>query len=575
MANMIPDIPVDGAPVAEQQVYTWLRDGLPDDYTVFHSVPMLYRTTDRGIRPGEMDFVVTHPRHGLLVLEVKGGAEVGCTADRGWYSVRHDTGARVSIKKDPFEQAQTNLFKLTKKIVDAGVVRRRGDLPFPFGHACWFPGADRIDGPLPPNATPEVILTRSDHTRTQAAIEQAFGAYRGADSVDRSSAEPVLQAIRERVLQPEFRVVRSLRTQIRDADEMFSRMTEQQADLFNGMLRSNRRALVKGYAGTGKTFLAAHRAAELGRAGKSTLLLCFNRHLADHLEQKMAEVPNTNVATFHQLADELDVHVPGQSFPSHPDQEFWEFGAADLLMDAVAYGGIQYDAILVDEAQDFREAWWSPVFEMLHEDSHFYVFLDPGQNIFQTSLDGLVELPTTVPLTKNCRSTEHISRFAAQVARRDEDVSPEHVGEGVEVRRHAFADRDEQIDLLAGIVRTLKQEEKLSSSDIVLLSARSYERCLLADEDYRLAGYDVAPFALDEPTESTLYYESIYGFKGMEAPVVVLFDVLDGHVTGSDATVYVGSTRARQVLHVVHQEGWTPGGTHVEDGSEAPGPADG
>lgn len=560
MAEMIPDIPVQGAPYAEQQVYTWLRDGLPDDYAVFHSVPMLYRTRNSGIRPGEMDFVITHPRHGLLVLEVKGGEEVGRTSGQGWYSVRHDTGARVSIKKDPFEQAKDNLFNLTRKIVDAGVVANRAQIPFPFGHACWFPGADRINGDLPTNAMPEVTLTRSDHSRTQTAIEQAFGAYRGARSVDRSTTEPVMQAVRERVLQPEFRVVRSLRTQIRDADETFSRMTEQQSELFNGMLKSNRRALVKGYAGTGKTFLAAHRAAELGRAGNSTLLLCYNRHLADHLEQKMADVPNTKVATFHQLVDELDRHVPDRSFPENPDDDFWRYGSADLLMDAVQYGGIQYDAVLVDEAQDFQEAWWAPVFEMLHEDAHFYVFLDPGQNIYETSLDGLVDLPTTVPLTKNCRSTAHISRFAAQVARRDEEVSPEHVGEGVEVRRRSFTGRDEQIGILEDIVRELKQDEKLSSSDIVLLSARSYDGCILAQEGHRLAGYDVERFSLEEPPESTLYYESIYGFKGMEAPVVVLFDVVDGHVTGSDANVYVGSTRARQLLYVVHEKGWTPGG---------------
>ena len=555
MATMLPDVPVDNAPYAEQQVYQLLRDALPDAYRVFHSVSLLSHSGN-GVRPGEMDFVIAHPLRGLLAVEVKGGREIRCDGRR-WTSVSH-TGSEHEIK-DPCKQAKGHLDTILDKVVDRGIVQSRGDLPFPFGHAVWFPGVDAVEGDFPTNCLPEVTITRHDHTRIQQTIEQALGSYRGSKTLSRDETAPVMEAVIRRVLQPTFRVVRSLRTQIRDAEERFSRMTQEQADRFNGLLKVNRRALVKGFAGTGKTFLAVHRAAELGRNGTSTLLVCFNRHLADHLASKMEDVPNTTVATFHQLADEWAHHAPGRSFPDDPDQDFWDTGAADLLTDAVEYGGIQFDAVLVDEAQDFREAWWIPIEAMLHEDSHFYVFLDPGQDIFQTDVKGLMELPTTLPLRKNCRSSAPISEYAARIAQRDEEVSPLHAGDGTEVKTHAFGDRDEQIDMLATIVRTLKQDDNLSSSDIVLLSPRSYHSCILADMDYRLAGYNVERFALEEPDEGTLYYESIHGFKGMESPVVVLFDVRKDHVASSDSNIYVGCTRARHVLHVVHEKEWTPG----------------
>jgi DNA helicase IV len=51
----------------------------------------------------------------------------------------------------------------------------------------------------------------------------------------------------------------------------------------------------------------------------------------------------------------------------------------------------------------------------------------------------------------------------------------------------------------------------------------------------------------------------------MESPVVVLFDVRDGHVASSDTNVYVGCTRARHLLYVLHEDEWSP-----DDASDAP-----
>jgi hypothetical protein len=56
MATMVPDLPVDNAPYAEREVHHWLRDGLPDAYHVFHSLPLLYATETSGLRPGEAEW---------------------------------------------------------------------------------------------------------------------------------------------------------------------------------------------------------------------------------------------------------------------------------------------------------------------------------------------------------------------------------------------------------------------------------------------------------------------------------------------------------------------------------------
>ena len=64
MARMYPARIGDLAKIksqAERKLYELLRDGLPNDYVVFHSVAWLARNLRSGAQDGEADFVVAHP----------------------------------------------------------------------------------------------------------------------------------------------------------------------------------------------------------------------------------------------------------------------------------------------------------------------------------------------------------------------------------------------------------------------------------------------------------------------------------------------------------------------------------
>ncbi|WP_122879286.1 nuclease-related domain-containing protein [Burkholderia pseudomallei] len=73
---------------------------LSDDWTVLHHVSW---QSKRGGRQGdgEADFVLVHPRKGILVLEVKGG---GIEIETGRWFTTDRNGRRFAIK-NPFEQA--------------------------------------------------------------------------------------------------------------------------------------------------------------------------------------------------------------------------------------------------------------------------------------------------------------------------------------------------------------------------------------------------------------------------------------------------------------------------------------
>ena len=100
MARMIPDnYPTDTQSCAERRMFDELRDGLGDEYTVIHSLPWLH--DERPVlREGECDFVILHPKMGLLALEAKSGQISYSSAAGQWH---REDGSPV---KDPFAQAQ-------------------------------------------------------------------------------------------------------------------------------------------------------------------------------------------------------------------------------------------------------------------------------------------------------------------------------------------------------------------------------------------------------------------------------------------------------------------------------------
>src|SRR5918998_789027 len=81
----------------EITVFRALEAALPDDWEVFHSVGWVRRDSGSGAEDGEIDFVVAHPDHGILCLEVKGG-DIECRHGE-WLRRKDSTWERA---RDPF-----------------------------------------------------------------------------------------------------------------------------------------------------------------------------------------------------------------------------------------------------------------------------------------------------------------------------------------------------------------------------------------------------------------------------------------------------------------------------------------
>src|SRR5690554_4177027 len=83
---------------------------LPDTFTVIHSVPWITHPSKDGT-VGEADFLIAHPQHGVLVVEVKGGGiftkRVG--NETKWFS---RGGSGTHSIHDPCQQADRSRWRL-------------------------------------------------------------------------------------------------------------------------------------------------------------------------------------------------------------------------------------------------------------------------------------------------------------------------------------------------------------------------------------------------------------------------------------------------------------------------------
>ena len=90
----------------------------------------------------------------------------------------------------------------------------------------------------------------------------------------------------------------------------------------------------------------------------------------------------------------------------------------------------KYDAIVVDEAQDFSAAWWPPTLACLRDQDTggLYAFLDEAQRVFDRHGEVPIPLPPIV-LDENIRNTRQIAQVfgslgAAQARYRGMDGPP-------------------------------------------------------------------------------------------------------------------------------------------------------
>jgi len=556
MARLVPKVDLDAIAVKpERDVARALVAGLGNDCVVYHSHPWLrLERGDRGrrevLQEGETDFVVVDPARGLLVLEVKGGDIDHDPEARVWYR-RLGDGARRRIT-DPFEQARRNLHALERQILAHGFEGRRPSLPFAYGYAVVFPDCE-YRGPAPPGADPAIILSAPDLAHLGSRLAAVLRKWSRADP-PRRLGEDDLQAI-ARGLTPAFRLLPLLFRRIEEQEEHLVRLTTEQQRLLE-FLGGRERAAIRGVAGSGKTLLAGAQAERFADRGMRTLFVCFNKALAEWLQDALPASYRERITVrhFHALCHDL---CQAASIPFAPSAAggdgFWRYQAPNLLERAIAATGTRFDAVVVDEGQDFYPEWWVPL-ELVNareDQGALYVFYDPAQNLFVGEDGTLPELGAPFELPTNCRNTRAIASLCGRIRGIDIATRPD-APEGIECRLEVAPTARDQLDGARAVLGEWIGKGRLRPSQVAVLGPRQRSRSSLGSID-RLGNVPIVDSLAAWAAGDGCLYATIRAFKGLEADAVLMIDVPapDSAPYFSTADFYVGASRAKHVLTVL------------------------
>jgi AAA domain/Nuclease-related domain/UvrD-like helicase C-terminal domain len=529
---MLPSRADGDAPDSERKVFAAFERHLPRDWIVFHSRRIVLPRQGAGpVVEYELDFLIIDPARGLLGLEVKGGVEIGRDAD-GWYS----GGAPRHRIKAPGQQAQRAMHGLENYI------RTRAEVPA-FGWGVVFPDAE-LPAALGPELPTEVVIDREGLQWVDKAIDGVFQAAVGAGS----PLSPAAVAQLVQLLAPRVSLAPSLAATITHDGAALVRLTEEQFTILE-VLSGFPRVGVSGGAGTGKTLVAMERARRLTVEGQKVLLLCYNRGLAAYLKPR---ADGFDVSTFHALCDVRSkmAGLPWPDAPAGPEaQSFWREEAPSLLLRALdRLPDERYDAVIVDEAQDFHEYWWLAVERLLKrpKDDVLWVFVDPRQNIYDGSAWEALGL-RTAPLTYNCRNTQRIARYAYGLVNAEPRLRP-GTPEGIEVSIQRCSGESEMLDAVRRALHRIVIAGRLPTDSLVVLSPRSEKTSAVwragTFGNLRLVAY---------PTpagQGEVQFATLQRFKGLEADAVVLCESQTGQPHSSGQHLYVAASRARHVLEV-------------------------
>ncbi len=565
----------------EKDVFAALSK-LGDQYYIFYSInwlaeddALLEKLQEEKRIQGEADFVIFDSSMGiLLVIEVKGGF---IRYDKVHWLQTKSTGKEKAI--NPVKQANASMHYLRNKFEKEK--KRDSSFNYPStGYAVWFPSveleAEKLGKKLPSDCTPQIVLDKKSLGDVERAVSTAFDDWRirlncPKRCFSKSETEKVVEVIAPIIggpLSPQHYAHQA-------RNEQFIRMTGEQSRLMDS-LDEQKEAVIKGYAGTGKTVLAIKKARRLSESGEAVLFLCVTKALKEYLRNVYC-LANVDFHTFDSLSylftnnpDFLKYYEPGLADVLSPKGYFHKMDQFEArkkafvawLKDASVklneYPNLQwkYKHLVIDEGQDFQPNWLDALRGRIP--GSFYVFCDLKQLVHQNQLDQREQLDSwfskaqcTFSLITNCRNTLQIAKIAydsVNLELKDQDK----LVQGNTVKFYESKNQADTGSLTGKIIEELLTDTILSSEEIVVLTMGTIKQSTLKPSltDGRDIHYILSV------DQHKIPFTTVRMFKGLEAEAVILTDVSLNNFLDEEwrHRFYVGCSRAKHELHIIFQD---------------------
>jgi len=383
----------------ELEVVDFLDHYLSDDWEIYVQ-PFL-----NGLRP---DVVVLHPRVGVAVFEVKDWnfsaisySVRSSTTSKRPTLVATDREGKMFHPEDPVRKVdhyQKEIFELYCPRLD----QKYGLAAITAGVIMTRATRDQIEDNLElirrdlvaqnPKRDPYLVIATREDLKS-GSIARVFP----------SAEYPV-----SKLMTP--RIADDLRGWLREPSLSRDQREPLQLDAGQRQLVSSRTETgyrrIRGPAGSGKSVVIAARASELAASGQNVLVVSFNITLVNYLR----DLAVRHVASRRGIRQQvcfLNFHAWGKRLCMESQNEsayeaIWgRQGFGEVMKDGLAdlVASIyqdpdrsnagqplpRYDAILVDEGQDFRLSWWNALRLALAPEGEMVLAADRTQDIYSTA----------------------------------------------------------------------------------------------------------------------------------------------------------------------------------------------
>ncbi|MFA0847162.1 MAG: UvrD-helicase domain-containing protein [Methanobacterium formicicum] len=343
---------------------------------------------------------------------------------------------------------------------------------------------------------------------------------------------------------------------------------------------------LRGAAGSGKTLVIAYRAAKLASQNQKVLVITYNRNLWYFIKEMVNNTPfnfnwsNITFRHFHGFCNDLlnEFLIPR---PSNIDDIVT---VLDTALENKNLDKFKFDAILIDEGQDYSWEWYNFLSKFLTERNELFLVCDEKQNIYDRELSWIDGKMENVQFRGRWAELSTIHRLPRKIADIANDFSEEfELSQSVEfdyAQTTLFNDNEsffswENIEDENWLFDIFDAYQTFNQQQIDHQRVRPSEIAILLPK--KQMGTEVVEFFAEKGIpcdhvfitknsrnwrnkkisvlgDERLKISTIHQFKGWESPNVIL--VIPEHWSGGDnnldSVVYTAITRTLQNLIVLN-----------------------
>ena len=597
MAYMIPHDIQEFTTEGEGKFYRFLSAVAKPDYRYV----VWYLPNIKGREP---DFLLYSDQLGLVIFEVKDWAlEQIRSANPVQFELQE--GSDLSPKKNPLAQAREYFIMVVERIKEDGHLLSKdpthyGNPRIPINYGVVFPNILRNE--YLSTRFREVIdgnkIFFADDIQSQSHLASDSSGERFSHTLQTMfppqfpfSVTPKEFSYLRNILFPEVRIElpeRKLPGYMEQSTRL--RLLDHNQEAIARKYDSGQRILV-GPSGSGKTIILVHKAALLklyNPAIKTILFLCYNITLVNYVRRLLGDkkVPlgKNGVEVYHFF--ELCSAILGEEIKYEGQDRAYYETVVGLTAEKIKESDLRYDAILVDEGQDFSDDMYRVVTSLLNPTTNsLTIAVDDNQNIYNYPQSwkalGVQAKGRVHKISSVYRNTNEIATFAAKFLSRAIPLKDSSGGQqplfedyfdyhGPAPKLKLCKDFDDLLYYVAEQAKNCHEQDGCPYSEIAVVYPtrllggekqvpfpRLVEKALSsrgimsnwASEDYRSKkSYDI--------TTDSVTISTIHSMKGLDYACVFLvgLDFLEpkefltmGQIRN---LAYVGLTRARYHLFV-------------------------